>query len=353
MSAVPLDGLHANGVGPVALITGGAGYLGGHLAQALIELGCTVRTLDIAPGELPEGVDQRIGDIRDLATVEEAVRGVDVVFHAAAIIELVGIAKPALRDKVFGVNVTGTENVVAACQSQGVGRLVHTSSANVCIEGEILEADESAPYVQQFIDLYAATKVPAERAVLAANGPALKTVALRPGGLWGPGNGGYMVSTFLGQLDNLVALIGDGTAVADNTHVCSLVRAELLAAQALSETPDVVGGKAYFVTDEERINGMEWFRPIAEGLGYSWPTRRIPGWLMYGVGWASEVAHRFGGPTPTLTRIGVVKLIQGSSFRCDRARKDLGYEPLYTRDSGVAAHLEDYRLTLAAQKGSS
>jgi 3beta-hydroxy-delta5-steroid dehydrogenase/steroid delta-isomerase len=343
-----IQGLSHDLVGPKALVTGGAGYLGGYLVEALLALGCEVRTLDVVEGDLPEEVDQRIGDIRRLEDVCAAAQGVDVVFHAAAVIELVGIATRSLRERTFAVNVDGTANVIEACRAEGVSRLVHTSSANVCIDAEILEADESAPYATHFVDLYAETKVPAEKAILAAHGDFLRTVALRPGGLWGPGSGGFMVTSFLAQLDNLVATIGDGTAVVDNTHVHSLVRAELLAAQALAERPEVVGGQAYFVTDEERINGMAWFRPIAEGLGYAWPTRRVPGWLMYGVGWASEVAHRFGGPRPTLTRIGVLKLTRGSSFRCDRARSDLGYKPLYSRDSGVAAHLEDYRAHLAA-----
>ena len=350
---VPLDGLTAAGVGPRVLITGGGGYLGGFLVSSLLELGCEVRTLDVVHGDLPDGVDQRIGDIRELDTVISAAEGVDIVFHAAAVIELVGIASKTVRERAFGVNVTGTAHVIEACRRQGVGRLVHTSSANVCIDGEILEADESAPYAESFVDLYAETKVPAEKAVLAADGEGLRTVALRPGGLWGPGTGGFMVTSFLAQLDNLVALIGDGTAVVDNTHVHSLVRAELLAAQALRDRPEVVGGQAYFVTDEERLNGIEWFRPIAEGLGYPWPTRRIPGWLMYGIGWASEVTYRFGGPKPTLTRIGVLKLVRGSSFRCDKARADLGYAPLYTRDGGVALHLDDYRRALAATKGTA
>ncbi|MCO4748323.1 MAG: NAD-dependent epimerase/dehydratase family protein, partial [Proteobacteria bacterium] len=310
---------------------------------------CNVRVFDIVPADLPDAVEVFVGDIRDPDAVRAAVDGMDVVFHAAAVIELVGIASAAVRDRAVGINVRGTENVVAACQAASVPRLVHTSSANVCIDGEILEADESAPYAQTFVDLYAETKVGAENAVLAANSDTLRTVALRPGGLWGPGTGALMVTAFLEQLaaGNFVATIGDGTAVVDNTHVESLVRAELLAAQALSERSEVVAGQAYFITDEERINGIEWFRPIADGLGFAWPTRRVPGWLMYAVGWAGEVAHRFGGPKPTLTRIGVLKLVRGSSFRCDKARRDLGYEPLYTRDSGVAAHLDDYRASLA------
>jgi 3beta-hydroxy-delta5-steroid dehydrogenase/steroid delta-isomerase len=349
-----LHGLSADGVGPRVLVTGGAGYLGRHLVDALLQLGCTVRTLDVVAGPTPDSVDARIGDIRDPSALHDALANIDTVFHAAAVIELSGIAPDAVRERAFGVNLTGTHNDIDGCLAQGVRRLVHTSTANVCIEGPLEDADETAPYVQGFIDLYAETKVPAERAVLGANSEELRTIALRPGGLWGPGEGGFMIATFLQALaqDRLVATIGDGTAVADNTHVLSLVRAELLAAQTLRLRPEVVGGRPYFVTDEERFNAMTWFRPIAEGLGYRWPTLHLPGWLMYAIAWASEVFYRLGGPAPGLTRIGVIKVIQTSSFVCDRARKDLGYRPLHTRESGIAAHLDDYRSVLERLKAA-
>ena len=157
-----------------------------------------------------------------------------------------------------------------------------------------------------------------------------------------------MVGAFLAQLarGRFVARIGDGRAVVDNTHVASLVRAELLAAERLRSAPDRVGGHAYFVTDDERINGIEWFRPLVEGLGYRFPARRLPGGLLYSLAWLGELAHRFGAPEPQLTRIGILKLIRGSSFRIDRARRDLGYEPLVKRDAGIAMHLDEYRALL-------
>ena len=267
----------------------------------------------------------------------------------------VGMARKAERDLVWRVNVQGTANVIAACQAAGVGRLVYTSSANVSIEGEILEADEEAAgYATHFYDLYGPSKAEAERLVLAANSASLATAALRPGGLWGPGSGGYMVQTFLSELaaDRFVATMGDPKSIADNTHVHNLVRAERLAADALLARPEVVGGRAYFITDEERHNVMEWFRPIAEGLGYRYPTRNVPGALAWVIAWFGEVAYYLGGPVPPITRLAVMKLTQGSSFLNDRARAELGYEPLLKRDEGVALHLADYRATLDKLKAA-
>ncbi len=336
-----IDGLEASDVGRRCLVTGGAGYLGRHLVAALRALGCEVRVLDVVPVE----GDAVVGDVRDPRAVREAVDGVDVVFHTAAAMSFVGLARRATRTRVYGINVEGTRVVVAACREAGVERLVHTSSANVCIDREVIDADESTPYAASFVDLYGASKVAGERLVRAADGDGLRTVALRPGGIWGPGEGGYMVRKFLEQLvsGRLVATIGDGSAVADNTHVWSLTRAQLLAARALRTDPERVGGEAYFVTDDERINGVEWFRPLVEGLGYDFPRRRVPGRLMYAMAWLAELGHLLGAPEPALTRIGVLKLVRSSAFRIDRARAELGYAPLMRRDEGIAAHLDDYR----------
>jgi 3beta-hydroxy-Delta5-steroid dehydrogenase / steroid Delta-isomerase len=325
--------LDAKKIGPEVLITGGAGYLGKHLARRLLDLGCNVRTFD----RTAEGPDPRVahfvGDIRDYASLREAARGVDAIFHAAAVIAMVGVARPETRRRVFDVNVLGTEHVIRACRELGVGRLIYTSSANVLLDRIVVEADEDEPYAETFVDLYTETKVIAEKLVRAANGEGLATVSLRPGGLWGFDEESFMMKAFVEQLatGRFKALIGSGEAVVDNTHVENLVDAELLAAQALVERPHRIGGRAYHVTDDERLNGLEFFRPLVEGWGEPFPRLRVPGQLMLAVAHALEWVHFVrGGAEPPLTRGGVLKLIRTSSLRVDRAREDLGYEPRYS-----------------------
>ncbi|MFK7985462.1 MAG: NAD-dependent epimerase/dehydratase family protein [Sandaracinaceae bacterium] len=340
----PCSGLDAASIGPRCLVTGSAGYLGRHLVRALLRLGCSVRALDVVPSE-EDGVETIVGDVRDRALVRAACEDIDTVFHCAAVLTLLGVARDAVKDHVFSVNVGGTDAVIEGCRHAGVGRLVYVSSANVAIDRERIEADESVGYATTFVDLYGESKVLAERAVLAANSVALRTMAVRPGGIWGPGAGGFMIETFLAQLvqERFVATIGDGEAVVDNTHVDNVIRGMLLGADKLVSAPDTVGGSAYFITDDERVNGIEWFRPIVDGLGYTFPTTALPGAAMYAVGYASELARYLGGPDPALTRIGVLKLIRASAFRIDRARQDLGYTPLVQRDAGLAHHMSDYR----------
>ena len=345
MIRVPLEHLSAAQVGPRCLVTGAAGYVGSHLIPQLTALGCTVIAADLVAPEGEAGVDPLALDITDRDAVMAHIRDVDTVFHCAARMCFAGLVPPSVRAGMHAVNVQGTQNVVDACVANGISRLVHISTANVCIEGPVDEGDESAPYAQTWVDLYGPTKAAGERIVLAAGSDTFRTVALRPGGLWGPGTGGFMVQTFLAQLaaGRLVATIGDGTAFVDNTHVATLVHAMLNAADKLSSQPDAVSGRPFFITDDERINGIQWFRPIVDGLGLNWPRRSIPAPLAYAVAWLGEVGHRLGLPEPELTRLGVVKLTCSTAFKVDAARSALDWAPLTTRDDGIAAHLDDYR----------
>lgn len=340
----------ADGVGPVCLVTGGNGYVGRHLIRRLLELGCEVRALDLAPFTGDPRVESIVGDIRRMRDLRPACEGVDTVFHTAAIINTLTLARPSIRRLVYGVNVLGTESVIRACRAAGVRKLVFTSSITVAVDGPIRGADESAPYVGTtgLRDLYSQTKSRAEKLVLAAHDPdGLRTAAVRPGGVWGPGEGAIVVRDFLAHLaaGRFTATIGNGKSVTDNVHVDSVVDVHFLAAQKLAEDPDLVGGQAYFVSDDEPTNPVAWYRPIVEGLGYSWPKLHIPKAVAYAIAYAGEVAHYFGGPFPTVTRRGVLAICNDASFRVDKARAHLGYEPRTSAKEGLPELMRELRAT--------
>ena len=177
----PLDGTPC-------LVTGGGGYLGRHLVAALRAKGCPVHVLDRAPRTGPlDGVRWFEGDVRSPGDVTAACKGVETIFHTAAVIDALTHARQSVAEDIESINVGGTKNVIRVAQERGVRRLVHTSSivASFCMDAA--GSDETAPYSTSN-DLYTSTKVKAERAVLAANGQhGLLTCAIRPGGIYGPG----------------------------------------------------------------------------------------------------------------------------------------------------------------------
>jgi 3beta-hydroxy-delta5-steroid dehydrogenase/steroid delta-isomerase len=344
-------------IGPACMVTGGAGFLGKALTRTLAARGYEVHALDVKPGfERHKLIKTFIGDIRDYETVRKAAAGCFTLFHTAAVMNFLGICDASTWRHVRSINVDGTLNVIRACHELGIPRLVYTSTDSVCYsEKPLVNGDESLPYPGKCLDIYAKTKIKAEKAVLEADGrEGLRTVAIRPAGIWGPGEGCYMVSKLVSELKkgSFVATVGDCTSLADNTHVENLVAAEILAAEKLIVTPDVVGGQAYFITDEEQMNLIEWFRPLIEGLGYKIPTRSIPTRVMYGLAFLMEWLHRFGGPKPFMTRLEVHNLTSSFTFRCDKARRDLGYNPKFGRNEGMKQCLEYYRDSPISKEGS-
>ena len=132
-----------------ALVTGGGGFLGQRIVEKLIERGDSVRIL--GRNKYPHienlGVETFRGDIQDLPTVLKASKNIDAVFHVASKTGIWGKWKD-----FFETNVTGTENVIKACQKNGVSRLVYTSSPSVIYGGKDLDnADETIPYPAKYL----------------------------------------------------------------------------------------------------------------------------------------------------------------------------------------------------------
>ena len=339
-SVPPAPVLSAKEIGPVCLVTGGAGYLGSKIVQRLVAAGCEVRSLDVAAQAARPGVLAIKADLQDAAALQKACVGVDTVFHTAALISILSTYRKAVKERVFGVNVQGTRHLLAAAAQAGVQAFVHTSSFNVALHpnpsGD--KQDERSPYATGKKDLYTMSKIAAEKAVLAANSAAgMRTCALRPGGIWGGDVDVIMIKSFLTQLaaGKFTVLVGAAQGKIDNTHVENLVDAQLLAARALRDKSHAASGQAYNITDDETINGMEWFRPLAEGLGYAFPSKYLANGLMIPVAALMEFLHYLGAPEPLLTTRGLRNLSDQSCLSIAKAQRDLGYRVRYQRSNGM------------------
>ncbi|HOC44396.1 MAG TPA: NAD-dependent epimerase/dehydratase family protein [Thermoanaerobaculales bacterium] len=316
-----------------ALVTGGGGFLGGAVVRGLRERGWQVRSFQRRRSETLAGlgVEQRLGDLVDPHAVRAAVEGCEVVFHVAARAVLWGP-----RREFESANVAGTRNVLAACRQAGVRRLVHTSTPAVVHAGRHLEGvDESAPYATRFESHYPRTKAAAERMVLAANGPDLATVALRPHLIWGPGDTQLVGRIVARARAGRLWLVGDGANLVDTTFVDNAAAAHLLACERLQPGARCAGN-AYFITNGEP-------RPIAEVLarilaasGEPPLRRRLP----YPLAWAAaavvEAGYRALAPRaePPLTRMLVRHLATAHWYDITAARRDLGYSPAVSLDEG-------------------
>jgi len=160
-------------------ISGGAGFLGLHLARRLIAAGDSVRTLDVVPlddAELERDVDERRGDVRDLSQVRELVAGADVVVHAAAALPI-----QASRQAIRSVNVDGTENVLRASRDANVRRVVFISSTAVYGIPVKHPIEENDPLIG--VGLYGESKIDAEALCRVA---AVETTIIRPKTFVGP-----------------------------------------------------------------------------------------------------------------------------------------------------------------------
>ncbi len=313
------------------LVTGGGGFLGGAIVTALLARGDEV--VSLARGDYPalreRGARTVRADLTDTAALTDAATGVDVVFHVAAKAGIWGPAADFERS-----NVEGTRSVVAACRDAGVPRLVHTSTPSVVHDGgSIAGGDESLPYATHFTSDYPRTKVEAEKLVLAANGPTLTTVALRPHLVWGPGDTQLVPRILQRARQGRLRFVGSGDAVIDTTYVGDAAQAHLLAAAAPA---DACGGKAYFVSSGDPRPVKDVVNAILAAGGLPAETRTVPLPLAVGAGAVAETLWRLlrRQDDPPMTRFLARQLATDHWFDLGAARRDLGYLPSVGLDEG-------------------
>ncbi len=323
------------------LVTGAGGFLGLAITRQLVARGDTVVALNRRsyPALEALGVDVRLGDIADREAVFAAAEHCDAVMHVAA---KAGVWGP--RAEYVAANVTGTENVLEACRHFDIPKLVYTSTPSVIHAGGDVEgADESLPYPEHFHTHYPETKATAERLVLAANGPALATVALRPHLIWGPGDNHLAPRIIDRAKRGKLAFVGSGDCLVDAVYIDNAADAHVLALDKLSSDA-ACAGRAYFITNDEPIATRALINRIVEAAGLPPVDRHIPVPVAYAVGAMLEAAYsvfRLSGEPP-MTRFVAKQLSTAHWYDISAARRDLGYAPVVGLDEGMerlAAHL--------------
>ncbi len=315
------------------LVTGGGGFIGSALVRALVERGDRVRVLGRRRYPyLPPAVEQVRGDIADPAVVHQALAGVETVFHVAA---RAGVWGP--RQDFFRTNVQGTANVIRGCLARGVASLVHTSSPSVVFSGRDLEGvDEAQPYARPSLCHYTTSKIIAEQLVLQANGPHLRTCAIRPHLVWGPGDPHLVVRLIERARAGRLRIVGSGRNRVDITYIDNAVAAHLLAADNL-RGEGTAAGHAFFIGQEKPVSLWPWIDTLLRGCGLEPVRRSIPYPLARMAGAACELAWFLAASRrePPMTRFVAAQLARSHWFSHARAERLLGYQPRVGLDEGM------------------
>ena len=257
----------------------------------------------------------------------DAIVGSEAVIHCAAFVKQWGT-----REQFWNANVEGTRQLLQVARQAGARRFIHIGTEAALFHGQHMrDIDERYPYPEHTPFLYSETKAAAEKLVLAANAPGFTTLSVRPRFVWGPGD-----QTILPVLEAMVrsgrfVWIDGGRALSSTTHIANLVHGVELALERGT------GGNAYFVTDEGVTPMREFLTSLLATRQLKPPAKSIPGWLARTLASATETTWRVLGKTsdPPLTRLAASMMSRDCTITSDKARRELGYEPVISRPQGL------------------
>lgn len=310
------------------LVTGGAGFIGSNIAQALVERGDDVRVLDNFSTGFRHNLDELNveivdGDVTNREDVARAVKGVDVVYHQAALASVPRSVKDPLATNA--ACVTGTVNVLHEAHQAGVKRVIYAASSSAYGDQPFMakrETDLPAP-----LSPYAVAKLAGEyycHSFYATYG--LETVCIRYFNVFGtrqdPGSPySAVIPLFITALleGRQPVIYGDGEQTRDFTYIDNVVHGNLLAAQAKAED---VAGKSFNVANGKTVSLNQMLTQLNALLG-------------------TDIQPRFEEP-----RAGDVR---DSLADITNARKYLGYEPIVSFEDGLRRSIDFYKSLLVSK----
>lgn len=305
-----------------ALVTGGAGFIGSHLAEGLLKHGYQVRVLDnFATGrrdnlaQVANDIELMEGDVRNLTTVRTAVRNVDVVFHEAALPSVERSVKNPLESNE--VNIAGTLNVLVAARDANVGRVVYAASS--AAYGNTLSLPKEESMTPDPLSPYAIGKLAGEQYMkVFTELYGLSTVSLRYFNVFGPRQD--PTTQYAGVIAKFTTcalegkpypVYGDGEQSRDFTYVENVVLSNLLAAEANLDHSPLLN-----IAYGERTTLNQILKMLNEVTKQNLPAH-------YGPERAGDVRH--------------------SHANLERAKKVLGYAPTVDVREGLRRTLEWYK----------
>lgn len=318
------------------LVTGATGFTGGALVRRLASHKASVRALvrDRARAAplAKLGVEVVQAELCDPAGLRQAMRGVEVVYHIAALYRQQAVEPEAFRQ----ANTTAVQHLLDAAIEAGVSRFAHCSTVGVHGHVQRPPAAEDAPFAPG--DLYQETKLAGEQvaARYMAEGR-LPITIFRPAGIYGPGDLRFL-KLFRGIKRRRFPMIGDGTAFYHLTYIDDLIDGILRCGAA-----EAAVGETFILAGPEYTTLNELVAIVAEELGVPPPRLRIPVAPVYAAAAVCEALCRPLGLEPPLHRRRVDFFTKSRAFDISRARAELGYDPQVSIREGARRTLAWYR----------
>lgn len=318
------------------LVTGATGFLGSALVTTLVQQQQPVRILahdaTKARAQFGEAVTIIPGEITDKLAVQQAVSGVTCIYH------LVGrLYHPSIPTELYQqTHVEGTRIILEACQGQRqLQRFVHCSTTGVHGVTGKNPAAENAPFGPT--NPYEATKLAAELLALNAyHEQGLPISIIRPGLVYGPGDL-HLLGFFTSIKKGLFRVIDHGTALLHPIYIDDMTTAFLLCAKR----PEAVG-HCYNIAGPRPVTIRELATAIAHSLGKDLPRGSIPLWLANSASDFFSLIPGLQGERAPLTRSRVKFLTNSRVYDCNRAKKELSFQPLTDLDTGMQKTAEWY-----------
>jgi dihydroflavonol-4-reductase len=315
-----------------AFITGGSGFIGSHLVDALLRRGWQVRALAHSASIVQEDrVEVVRGDIADLELMRQWLKGTDVLFHLASAVGSAGIQ----REEFSRVNAAGTEAVLRAAGEARVGRIVHCSSAGVLgkvRDGDI--ADESYPPGPLLT--YDRAKLEGERSALRFAEMGMDVVVVRPGWAYGPRDR-RTFKLIKAIHDRRFLMAGRGTGRQTPVYISDLVDGFLAASNR------GIKGAIYHLAGREIMAVREMVRTIAEACGNKVPRFRIPLLVARISALLLEKTFPVLGLEPPLSRAKLSFFAHSKPLSIARAQTDLGFQPGTDFRTGIGLTVAWYK----------
>lgn len=317
-------------------MTGASGFIGSHLVNRCLRDGYRVKAL-VRKGNVhisslrSSGVEVIEGDVRDGGAVDAAVRGSDLVLHAAALTSDWG----AIQDFI-DINVGGTRKVCDSSLRHGVKRLVHLSSLECFNHHTLDRVDERTPYYTTRQQSYPDTKIEGTREVLAAMQKGLSASILYPVWVYGPGD------------RTLFPLLADGIRRRQlfywsrNSPISLVYIDNLVDMVMLAATLPAASGETFIACDGVAITFEELCQRIATAIGSPAPSLYLPFGMVRNIAGAMEAVYRLAGSAkrPLLTQQAVDVLASRALFDSSKARKVLGWQSLVSQEEGIRSTLD-------------